>query len=534
MSANLKVQLVGSLSVTDGSGVDCTPRGAKARGLVALLAMTKDGRRSRRWIESKLWSDRAPEQASGSLRQTLMELRTALGASSGLLIADREFITLAGVTTDIDEDGTSLRTAVASGRDLLEGLDIRDQAFEAWLTEQRARLTSAAPTLTTPMTAPPSISFVLTPGRLDQGLGAFISLALADAIAGLVSEFATVEVLGNGTAEVQLGPNDRGIALQIESLLVDDRLHLLVALRATRTQQMLWSRRVSMPMDQADVLSAGEFPGIVFEASEAALLAIPKILATDVSALRAEAIVARGVKEMFSFEVGRLRMADALFTQATQLMPNARTYAWHSLLRQIMAVERTEPGNSNLYEEADLFARKAMESATSNPLVLSLVSQTRVMLHENLESGLALAKDAQRLSPNNAFAFAATATGQLRVGDAGAAIEAARKGVQLAQRSNFVHWWESLAGMASLIGGNYASAISYYEAARARAPNFRSPLRHLLFLYLKCGQPEKALRIYQDLKRVEPDFSFELIRDDPTYPAGTLRRLQLLKMSLPQ
>ncbi|MGL5011883.1 MAG: tetratricopeptide repeat protein, partial [Paracoccaceae bacterium] len=80
---------------------------------------------------------------------------------------------------------------------------------------------------------------------------------------------------------------------------------------------------------------------------------------------------------------------------------------------------------------------------------------------------------------------------------------------------------------------DYETAISCFEAARARAPHFRAPLRHLIFLYLKRGQPENAMRALANLKQIEPDFSLDLIRNDPSYPAGTLRRAELLSLPFP-
>jgi hypothetical protein len=52
-------------------------------------------------------------------------------------------------------------------------------------------------------------------------------------------------------------------------------------------------------------------------------------------------------------------------------------------------------------------------------------------------------------------------------------------------------------------------------------------------LYLKRGQPENALRALTNLKRIEPDFSLDRIRSDPDYPAGTLRRAELLSLPFP-
>ena len=67
------------------------------------------------------------------------------------------------------------------------------------------------------------------------------------------------------------------------------------------------------------------------------------------------------------------------------------------------------------------------------------------------------------------------------------------------------------------------AAIAHYEAAHYRAPNYRAAMRHLAYLYLEAGSPEKAARVLKALLRMEPDFTAASILN-PDYPANTLRR----------
>ena len=113
------IRLVGVFEVRDDEGRDCTPRGAKARAILAMLCQTPDRRRARRWLEARLWSDRAAEQASGSLRQSLMEIRKALGPEAALLVADRDSVRLSGVRTDLETDRETAAGALQSGREFL-------------------------------------------------------------------------------------------------------------------------------------------------------------------------------------------------------------------------------------------------------------------------------------------------------------------------------------------------------------------------------------------------------------------------------
>ncbi|MEO1456016.1 MAG: hypothetical protein AAFV49_00420, partial [Pseudomonadota bacterium] len=84
----LYVSLVGTVQIRDESGQMYTPSGRKTRGLVALLMFSKDFRRSRSWIQDKLWSDRGADQGAASLRQALTDLRRALGSYRDALITE--------------------------------------------------------------------------------------------------------------------------------------------------------------------------------------------------------------------------------------------------------------------------------------------------------------------------------------------------------------------------------------------------------------------------------------------------------------
>ena len=116
---------------------DRTPRGRKACAIIAMLALSPDGKRARTWLQDKLWSTRAPEQGAGSLRQSLHELRAALGGDKNVVAADKFNVTLdlARLIMDLADEPA---LAAWPDAELLEGLDIADDEFESWLREQRA------------------------------------------------------------------------------------------------------------------------------------------------------------------------------------------------------------------------------------------------------------------------------------------------------------------------------------------------------------------------------------------------------------
>jgi len=123
----------------------------KGQALLAYLALNPDDAIARSKLSALLWGDYEDERARSNLRETLNVVRKALGPTQDqVLRADRHSIGLDGAALDIDAltfenliasgAAADLETAVALYRgDLLDGLDISDPSFQAWLDEERRR-----------------------------------------------------------------------------------------------------------------------------------------------------------------------------------------------------------------------------------------------------------------------------------------------------------------------------------------------------------------------------------------------------------
>jgi TolB-like protein/DNA-binding SARP family transcriptional activator len=152
---SLELVLLGGFQVrTAGHVIDVL--GRKERALLAILAMPPGEPRSREKLAGLLWSDRNDKQARDSLKQALLRLRKSLGSLCPLpMVTDRASITLnrSEIAVDVQEfeqlvaegtpDGLARATKLYRG-DLLEGLDVRDPAFEEWLLFERQRLRDQA------------------------------------------------------------------------------------------------------------------------------------------------------------------------------------------------------------------------------------------------------------------------------------------------------------------------------------------------------------------------------------------------------
>ena len=495
----LTVRLLGRFNVRDTGGRDCTPRSAKARGVLALLCQAPGHARPRRWLQAHLWSDRGPNQASGSLRQALLEIRRALGPVACLLRADRDEVALLATTTDLETDPKALAAIASDDQKFLRGLDPRDTAFSAWLAAERGRLRglSARPLLGPSMSLPVHLRLGLLPG----GVGGLAAQALADTIGKLLSESAQVEIF-----EYPRSAESLGLVLALESVNAPGVVHIRAAVSVAVSGQVLWSGTTSVRLSDPDAIGSGlSFARFAFQAAEAAQAALPLLRGPEDPRGSADVLIAEAIGDLFSFVPDRLLQADTRLALASNLRASPRSFAWRAFLRQVMALEGIGKDTVTLAQEGAEFAFRALELGSGNPLVLALVSQVHGAFDSNAETAAILARDALALSPCNAHAHAAQAGALLRGGRLGAARLAAARGADIAAGSLRAHWWDHIVGKTALAVGDLPAAISAYEAAHARAPAFRAPLRQLVILYDQVGDKSRYLRALGALRRIEPD-----------------------------
>jgi TolB-like protein/Tfp pilus assembly protein PilF len=150
----LEILLLGGFQMRkDGQVIDLP--GRRERALLAYLAMPAGESRSRDKLAGMLWSERGDKQARDSLKQAMLRLRKTVDGAGPVLLSDREFVSLdpAAVSIDVAQferligEGTAKAVAQAMSLyrgELLDGLEVRDPAFEEWLLAERQRLRDLA------------------------------------------------------------------------------------------------------------------------------------------------------------------------------------------------------------------------------------------------------------------------------------------------------------------------------------------------------------------------------------------------------
>ncbi|WP_168247361.1 MULTISPECIES: BTAD domain-containing putative transcriptional regulator [unclassified Mesorhizobium] len=149
-TADLRIRLFGPMSITRG-GKRIIIASRKGRALVGYLALRQGIEFARISLTGLLWGERSEDQARASLRQTLSELRRALGPlAQHSIVATKETVTwvpgLAWVDAKAVEDlsGSKDKEALKEAAelisgDLMEGLSVGEAPYEEWLASERER-----------------------------------------------------------------------------------------------------------------------------------------------------------------------------------------------------------------------------------------------------------------------------------------------------------------------------------------------------------------------------------------------------------
>jgi len=164
-----RIELLGGCRIIDAqTGLDAGFRTRKSRCVLALVLLSPDATINREKLASLLWDPAPEELARGSLRQSLKELRIALGPSGAKAVsADRFSVSAVADVFDVDvlqlrrllelapRDRAAALKAAALWKGELFGLDVPNApVFEAWVQVERSQLRSMLTKILTDYLAP--------------------------------------------------------------------------------------------------------------------------------------------------------------------------------------------------------------------------------------------------------------------------------------------------------------------------------------------------------------------------------------------
>ncbi|WP_162946667.1 hypothetical protein [Ruegeria sp. EL01] len=528
----VRISLVGVPHIESADGKDLTPRGNVLRGVLGTIALSPNMKVSRRWLENLFWPDSTHQSASGSLRQALTTIRQYLGPFSDILVADRLDVSLRSdrVTVDVFDNCEMAFSKLRRGRQLLEGIDVRSENFEEWLRLERARFDDQPEVydslfvLGAVQGAKPPILLTKQISE-DARLESFVAETISNQLSQTATTHSRTEVrLTNGDLENSVSGAAARCSIRVGRFGRD--LVALVKLISEPDGRVVWQRRAEFAEGDHQV-NLDVAASLALEATEAFVHTTEKSNELQ----RANALAASALDAIFSFDPSKLAEADQKLSEARRLDEYAPRPALQALGRAFLALENPQYDEDRLFADVDDLIGVSLSIDATNPVALAFVADVHDLVFDDAETAMTLLKRAIANNPGLGFAYASLGALELRKGEVRQAHLSAEKAQrQLVNTSLEVFSLMRLC-ITGMHAGNIDQAISAAKRAAKLAPLSCPPLRHLYALYLSRGEREDARDTLRKLKRLDPDFSMQRIREDAFFPAPSIRGMGFHKLA---
>ncbi len=529
--------LLGSFRLNGPDGGRIAVTSKRGQALIAMLALSGGGERTRTWLQDRLWGTRSPEQGMASLRRELSNLKALVNLDTvAVLGADsqRAWLDLAQVKVDVRE--VAAAQLVFEG-ELLEGLDLTEaEEFEEWLRAERAqiamRISDAKPASTPVATAPtepagpsnaefarlPALAVLpfanqtgdpvfdhVAEGMSEDLIDRMASLRWLPVIARSSSMAAAIS--GEGTRETAVRLGARYAA---EGRLRRSQAQLTLAISLIDAQEgtQLWSSRSELPLDAAHDLVAELITGLVtalggrIEQQEQVLA-----LKQQRGAAAFQDLIWRG-----KWHLNRLTRADAAmarqcFAQAAELDPNSAEaiiqLAWVQLWD--LWVGR---GDDDRIRAARKLAQRAIIADGEDARGYMLSGIAELWLRQPLRAEALLARAVQ-LNPSLVMARVQLGVAHYLRGDPQLALEHLQLALRLSPNDQYLFFTHGELAQSWLMLEDFAAALDHAERALLHRSGYWMPYVIQVNALVGLGELSKAKTALAELLRMRPDFTPE-------------------------
>lgn len=523
----LTINLEGRFAIHDEAGNEMPLHSAKGRALIALLCCSPGMIRTRLWLQEKLWSDRGPEQAAGSLRQTLSQLRKSLGESNKLLVTDRLSVRLEETKITLVERDKTVDAQ------FLEGIGVRDQAFSGWLEQQRqlrgggTALSHASSHIITGAPAACE-ALVISTVSGDDEVDQITSQIVAGNIAQNLRESLGIDVLVDQQIS---GVPRQDVTVKVGVASRGGRSLVHCQCAELPSGNVFWSGSRTIASDDLLPQRNDHLSQLVNEVTLATCTMLARS-SHDNLEKSPTAIISHAVRQIFSMDRDQHLLADQALKEISEGQLTGIGLSWRVILRVVMSMERMVTDPETTREEIAEFGRKAEEHDPLNSIVLASNAYAGLMIFDDVAKGAELGQKSTEINEANPFGWLARAFASIRANEFEEGNNFMSRAQMLERISPHRYWWDCMFAVSATANNQFALALNTFERAHAQSPNFKPPLRYLLSLHAASGEQEKANDILQKLQAVEPDFSVNRLVNDDDYPAHILRHTGLTKSGL--
>lgn len=535
-NAMLRLHVLGPFRLCDAANRPIALRSRKAQALLALLAISPRGERTRVWLRDKLWSTSDERRSSTNLRQILFELRRDIGpmADRAMDFGPQTLSLRAGrVWVDhqaIEADPVLFHSlGLNEATELLEGLDIGDPEFEDWLSLERGlwadradRLSSTQPPAPEPqrraMPAPTAegsqgrrVSLALLKSVLHgaDSLGLHLADRLVEGIANSIRELQPVRILDlrdqNGSVEDLLASASTEFYCRLRLLRIGDSVTLTFFVHRVSRMALEWSQSIQCRIDDLIAYDGRVIQGFVAQNVDR----LVRTLLENIPEEQPEGDVLRSGYAAMNLI---FRMNDDALAKAMTLLdqPAMARSPLHAALRSYIASFHVGDNIGPYTDETRELLRSDiagnMAPSPFNSIALASLGHVLGYVFHEFEASGAVLEQAIRLNPAQAFAWDHFALNKIYTGDFRAAQLAAERAAFLGAYSPISFSYETTLAMASTLAGDYDRAVIAARRALQIQPRSNAALRYLMIAHSARGERAEAEATRDRLLMLDPDF----------------------------
>ena len=382
----LNLDLNGTFALTHQDGFEVQLSSARCKAILAVLATSPKGKRSREWLKTAIWPRSGEPQCSYSLRNALSSLRRLNATGMTFIEADRSCVWIKNInlvplntsdTTPVFEDAPTLGEEF---EDWLRDLRLHGQVLTVPTLDEQARSTEAAK---------PVIAINLPVIQSDDGYANVVVAALCDQIVSSIRNQDLVSVLDlRDTVSDQMRSNQLEatsptalVNVELFKYGAHARLSLSLSVTNPQTGQVMWNASIGADQCSKFLLSGDNILEFVCMSTDSILNAV--LSNTEKGQLRPTLI--SSVHQIMSMSPDVQQSARQMLRKSKKLETSAVANAWYALSIANSVGERDGASTLDLLDEAQAHCAYALEKDRSNPIVLCLVSHVFGFLFRSME-----------------------------------------------------------------------------------------------------------------------------------------------------
>lgn len=524
----LTLQALGRFALQDGDGVDYSPRSLKARGVIALLALSPGFSRSRTWLQDKLWSDRGHDQAAASLRQALRDIRRHLGSNRDALGGDWSSVSLNSSLLHVSFEPPSGRGPAEA--ELFEDLCISDRRFKEWIERQRAAAGNSdrdhdnMRSAMQRQQAKPRLGMVHLRANVGKSeYGEQIAQRFYTLTSTAVGSDAEVKfTFSTDLTNQDIDPADQIVAVQIGVNL--PMVWISVTIKDAGTGCVSWTDEIQW--DERLTETNPHLDSLAVRTARMLLDALMRAGVQDHE--RATALRLFRSAQILTMTLGKdnLAIADQQCDTAYQMVQRGSYLAWRSFIRQISHFQHM---SSDFLPRQPLggFAAVSLGQFPRDSLALCMGAHTEYLFGGGIRPAFRMAELSARSNPLNPLAWAALANLQTATSDHRGGYRSARRAADLSAGTSAGYFFEFYCCIAAAGLGDYPLAMEHAQTSARLAPRFAAPRRYLVALNAAANDGQRFRSALRGLQAIEPLFEAKSLLDS-NYPINTMRRIALM------